>query len=92
MVSVGQESERGLAECLWLKTSHEVVVKLLGKALVLSEGSVGGMVECGGEIFQAYSQVFFTPAGSLHRGCLIARKPDFAKMSNPRGTDKDGPR
>ena len=48
MVSVGQESERGLAECLWLKTSHEVVVKLLGKALVLSEGSVGGMVECGG--------------------------------------------
>lgn len=48
MVSVGQESERGLAECLWLKTSHEVVVKLLGKVLILSEVSVGGMVECGG--------------------------------------------
>jgi len=65
MVSVGQESERSLTEFLWLKTSHEVVVKLLGNAVVSSKGSIGGMVGGGAgvEIFQAHSQVFFRPAG-----------------------------
>lgn len=41
MVSVGNKSERSLAEVLWLKISHAAIVKLLVRTLVLSETQLG---------------------------------------------------
>lgn len=40
IVSVGR-SPYGLAECLWIKASHEVAVGLSFRAMVSSEGLIG---------------------------------------------------
>lgn len=41
MVSVGKKSEKNLTEFLWLKISHEAVVKQLARTLVLPEAQLG---------------------------------------------------
>lgn len=41
MVSVGNKSERNLAEVLWLKVSHAALVKQLARTLILSEAQLG---------------------------------------------------
>lgn len=67
VVSLGKESERGLAEFLWLKVSYEVVVKLLARIMISFEGPVEEM----GDLPPSLFTHFFCPlAVSVHRATL----------------------
>lgn len=70
MVSVGKESERGLAESLRLKLSHEDAVKQLARTMVSTKVSTGGMGQ-GGASFSKLIHTFSAgplglPAGLPH--------------------------
>lgn len=38
-ITVGQESEHNLAQCLWLRGPHEAAIKLLARAAIISDSA-----------------------------------------------------
>lgn len=69
-VCMCQESEHGLAVCLWLKISEEIVVMLLAGAVVLSEDPIS--VEWRGHLFLfllmwLWASISPSPLGTFHR-------------------------
>lgn len=70
---MGLESRQGLAECLWLRGSHEKAVKVSAKAVVCSEGSLGVREVAGYTSTLIHMAVGRPQKSYLHtQGCLMA--------------------